>query len=111
MRIEQMLSDLSARGIGIEADGERLLIHAPARALTDQDRAELRHRKRELLTALRMPSKSELLRICRPATAGLPVDPVHLAAWLVRQRDPQWCHPEAVKRWARYAAEQGSLPA
>jgi len=87
-----------------------LLIHAPARALTDQDRAELRRRKRELLTALQMPSRSEMLLMCRSATAGLPVDAGELAAWLIRQRDPGWCHPAAVKRWAKHAAEHRSLP-
>ena len=106
----QFIEELSSRGIGIEVSGDRLLIHAARGAVTDQDRARLRQNRRAILEAFAMPPESELIAICRRETAGTDLAPRELARWLIRQRDPGWCHPLAVRRWVRYATENAGLP-
>lgn len=57
------LSALSARGITLEADGERLLVSAPAGVLTDADRGRIRVHKSELLALVaRCPGCKRPLR-------------------------------------------------
>lgn len=104
------IEELSSRGIGIEVTGDRLLIHAASGALTDQDRARLRQHRRAILEAFAMPPESELMAVCKREAAGTGLAPRALANWLIRQRQPGWCHPLAVRRWVRYATEAGGLP-
>ncbi len=58
--------DLKARGVKLQADGERLLVDAPADELTDEDRAALTEFKPMLL---RLLGRAELQDDGRPFAA------------------------------------------
>jgi|SRR5215510_10338269 len=55
MTASQILSNLRVRDIVVTLNGDRLKINAPAGALTDEDRDQLRERKAELLELLASP--------------------------------------------------------
>jgi len=52
MKTTVLLDQFKARGVVIEANGDRLKLTAPTGVLTDDDRAELRRLKPELLLLL-----------------------------------------------------------
>ncbi len=53
MNATVLLDDLRAQGVSLEADGERLLVDAPAGVITDEVRTELAELKPKLLKLLR----------------------------------------------------------
>lgn len=105
MNTADLLMDLQSRGVEITAEGERLKIRAPEGAVTPELRARLVESKPAVLAVLKVSSDSELMALCRRACAGLPVDPVHLASFLVVAEDPAWCTERIARHLARRMAE------
>ena len=62
MTATAILTDLSARGVLIWAEADRLKFDAPSGTLTDVDRAALREHKAELLALLRRPALGSAVR-------------------------------------------------
>ena len=52
MNARELLEDLRAQGVNLEADGERLLVDAPAGAITDEIKVTLAELKPKLLKLL-----------------------------------------------------------
>src|SRR5262245_2949742 len=68
MTANQILDSLQARDITVTLNGDRLKIDAPAGSLTDEDRAQLRECKAELLKLLASDA-FEPIKVC-PICAG-----------------------------------------
>jgi hypothetical protein len=66
MTAQSLFLDLSARGVVLEIADEKLIFDAPTGVLTDDDRAELRRLKPDLLMLLSTPTAPPVA----PAPAG-----------------------------------------
>lgn len=66
MTLDDLLADLTARGVLLTVDGDKLKVDAPAGALTPVLRAALSERKAELLAYLNRasaPAAPEVIRV------------------------------------------------
>ncbi len=103
MKLTVLLDQLKARGVAIEAAGDRLKLTAPTGVLADADRVQLRRSKPELLLLLQSDAASS------PATGSTPDDvPPALLEYSERMFD------ERLRVWRRgdfIEPTRGTLPA
>ncbi|HNU11379.1 MAG TPA: hypothetical protein PKJ45_08440 [Rubrivivax sp.] len=90
MGARDLLADLAAAGIRVEADGARLLV-GPADRLTDRHRVELREHKGEVLALLAEPARPFRLA---PADA----DVAHADPWTADQIERFRARVTAIQR-------------
>lgn len=108
MSAAELIRALQRRGVTLAANGDRLKVRAPKGTITPELRDRLAQHKPDIIAALTMPDFHTLAPICREACE--PFEWIYwadLCRWLIRQRDPDWCRPEAVRWWARYVAKRG----
>lgn len=84
-----MLCDLRAAGVSIRSEGGRLIVEAPAGAVTEEMRAQLVRRKAELVSALEsdrcyLPSEDPIAAEALHEVGGL-----FAVAYLRRVSDPR----------------------
>ena len=112
MTAKKLLDELNAAGLTVTTDGLALNVAGPPDKMTPALRRRLVEDKWALiaLVANEMPDRQQLINLCRDAVVGKSVDAEALANWLVEQRDPGWCTPMAIKRWAEIIHDRGEFP-
>ncbi|PKL95569.1 MAG: hypothetical protein CVV18_04995 [Gammaproteobacteria bacterium HGW-Gammaproteobacteria-8] len=112
MTAKKLLDELNAAGLTVSTDGLALNVAGPPDKMTPALRRRLMEQKWALiaLVANEMPDPEQLLTLCRDAAVGKSVDAEKLADWLIEQRDPGWCTPIAVQRWAEIIHQRGEFP-
>ena len=113
MSAHALLEDLRRRDVGLEADGERLYVDAPAGAITDELRASLVENKGRLLELLAREGRS--LEVAR--RRGLVIHWSEYPTW-IKLHDPttgEWhevraseCLPGVIETADRYYRKGGA---
>jgi len=55
-------------------------------------------------------TRAGVFRVAQTACKGTSVDPSELTDWLIRQNDPDWLRPAAIRRWAECIEKRNGYP-